>query len=448
MDLSSSALQLQRLLQLRWVEVCGQALAVVVALSALGLPLRTEAHFAVCLLLVAANLFSYWRLSRPWPVSNGELFAQLCLDVAGLVAQLYLAGGSSNPFVSLLLVPLTVAATLLPLGWIWAMAAVTVVAYSTLLLWNIPLPTPRSELAGLNDFICTVTGIDRSLLSHDNGFSLHIIGMWVNFILSALIITVFISRLAALLRQRDRALARAREQTLHHEQILALGTLAAGAAHQLGTPLATMAVVLGDLQLDHGSNPALAEELGLLRQQVDHCKNILAQLVRQVDQADSPSPRPLAILTETLLDEWTLLRPGIALDLAQDDDIGADSPQVMVDATLHQALLNLLDNAADAHRQSGTTEHLRLQVRRQGRACILEILDRGPGIRADVAQRLGEPFISTKGGEASSGAAVVGGMGIGFFLSNATLERLGGRVELFNREGGGACTRIILPCMP
>lgn len=446
MDLSSSALQLQRLLQLRWVAVFGQILAILVALSALGLPLRTEAHFAVCLLLAAANLFSYWRLTRPWPVSNGELFAQLCLDVAGLVAQLYLAGGSSNPFVSLLLVPLTVAATLLPLAWVWAMAAVTAAAYSTLLLWNIPLPTPRSELSGLNDFICTVTGIDRGLLSHDNGFSLHIVGMWVNFILSALIVTVFISRLAALLRQRDRALARARERTLHHEQILALGTLAAGAAHQLGTPLSTMAVVLGDLQLDHGQNPALAPELALLRQQVDQCKNILAQLVSQAEQADSPAPQPLATLTQELVDEWTLLRPGILIDMVLDEDIAADSPQVMVDATLHQALLNLLDNAADAHREGGTTEHLCLQIRRQDKVCIMEILDRGPGISAEVAQRLGEPFISTKGAAASSGVAVAGGMGIGFFLSNATLERLGGRVDIFNREGGGACTRITLPC--
>ncbi|HEX5393148.1 MAG TPA: ATP-binding protein [Rhodocyclaceae bacterium] len=437
-----SSLPLERLLTLRWAAIAGQSLAILMAVRGFGLPLSLDGLFAVCLFLGAINLFSHWRLTFKTPVGHGEFFAQLCVDVAGLSLLLYQAGGSSNPFVSLLLVPLTIAATLLPLAWVGGMALVTAAAYSALLTWNIPLPPPRMEWSGLNDLVCSVTGIDRSLLSHDNGFSLHVVGMWVNFLLSAAIITVFISRLASQLRRREHELAQAREGVLRQEQILALGTLAAGAAHQLGTPLSTMAVVLRELQLDHGQNASLAPDLNLLRDQVDRCKAILAQLVERAAQADAKTATPLAGIAERLLDEWRLLRPGIPVTCetkAMSDAI------VVVDGTLDQALLNLLNNAADANAASGACAAIELRTGRDGDDCYCEILDRGPGISHEAAQRIGEAFFTTKSDATDD---TVGGLGIGLFLSNASIERLGGRVEIFNREGGGARTRVTLPCSP
>lgn len=434
-----ASLPLERLLYLRWAAIAGQTLAILVAITALGLPLSVEGLFSVCLFLGAINLFSHWRLTFATPVGCGEFFAQLCVDVVGLSLLLYQAGGSSNPFVSLLLVPLTIAATLLPLAWVGTMGAVTAAAYSALLAWNIPLPSPHAEWSGLNDLVCTVTGIDRSLLGHDNGFSLHIVGMWVNFLVSAVIITVFVSRLAGQLRRREQELAQAREGVLRREQILALGTLAAGAAHQLGTPLSTMAVVLRELQMDHDGDAPLASDLRLLRDQVDRCKGILAQLVERAAQADARTVAPLADILARLLDEWRLLRPDqTVVGTAPEGDL-----HILADGTLDQALLNLLNNAADANAATGAKEAILLSGGHEGGECVIEILDRGPGISADAATRLGEAFFTTKAGATDH---TVGGLGIGLFLSNASIERLGGRVELFNREGGGARTRVTLPC--
>ena len=424
-----------RLLQLRWTEIAGQCLAILVAVLGLGVPLSLEGLFAVCALLAAINLFSHWRLTLAWPVTQGEVFAQICLDVLALGLLLYQSGGSSNPFSSLLLVPLTITATLLPLAWVWAMAGLTAIAYSVLMLWHQPLPSPALPLEGLNDFICTVTGLDRSLLNHDNGFSLHVVGMWINFLLSAVIVAVFVTRLAAVLRAREQALAKAREHTLRQEQLLALGTLAAGAAHQLGTPLATMAVVIHDLQWQHGDNPALKDDLTLLRGQVDLCKDILARMVADAQDRQGHSPIAPRQLLHQVLDQWRLLQPDAPVAVEED---GADAGWVSDDPTLIQALLNLLENAADACKQGLA---LRLSPWSEGGRdwCCIDILDRGPGIDAGIAERLGDPFISSKGSS--------GGMGIGFFLSNATVERLGGRVEIFNRDSGGACTRVLLPLL-
>jgi len=433
---TAPALQMYRLLQLRWTEIAGQCLAILAAVFGLGLPLPLEGLFSVCLMLAAFNLFSHWRLVQSWPVTAAEVFAQICLDVLALWLLLYLSGGSSNPFSSLLLVPLTITATLLPLGWVWAMAALTAAVYSALLLWHHPLPIPTSPLEGLNDFICTVTGLDRSLLSHDNGFSLHVVGMWINFLLSALIVTVFITRLATVLRARDRALARARENTLRHEQVLALGTLAAGAAHQLGTPLSTMAVVIHDLQLEQKDNPALKDDLALLRSQVDLCKGILATMVASAQRSDDGVKQEIRLdrLLQRVLEQWQLLQPKAPVAVSAE---GVGEGMIADDPALEQALLNLLNNAADACAE-GLELKAEIVTNTAPDQCRINILDRGPGLDVAIAQRLGEPFISSKG--------QAGGMGIGFFLSNATLERLGGRVEIFNRDTGGACTRITLPC--
>jgi len=436
--MTATALQMHRLLQLRWTEITGQTLAILVAVFGLALPLRSEGLFSICLILAALNLFSHWRLTQKWLVTQAELFLQLCIDVLALALLLYQSGGSSNPFSSLLLVPLTITATLLSARWVWAMAGVTAASYSILMFWHQALPTPAMPLDGLNDFICTVTGLDRSLLNHDNGFSLHVVGMWINFLLSAAIVTVFITRLASVLRERDQELAKARENTLRHERVLALGTLAAGAAHQLGTPLATMAVVLHELQLAHAAEPAMKEDLDLLRGQVDQCKSILAGIVDKASQAASGTVRPIKAveLIHRILDQWNLLRPGIAITFSPDGE--CNDFTILDDPGLEQAVLNLLDNAADAC-QKDIRLHLFSRQENGHQFCCLEIIDRGSGIDDELLQQLGEPFITTKGD--------AGGMGIGFFLTNATLDRLGGKVEIFNREDGGACTRITMPCL-
>lgn len=432
---------LPRLVALRRISVLAQGLVLLLAVGWLQMPLAVLPMIAATVALALFNLFTQWRLQRPRPVGDDELLAQLLVDVAVLGFLLYFAGGSANPFVSLFLVPITIAATALPARHAWLMASSTTLVYSVLMFWNLPLPPPQGQMAELDTLLARASGVAPEHAGHASGFALHVLGMWLNFVVSAVVVALFLTRMAAALRARDKELAATREAALKNEQILALGTLAAGAAHKLGTPLSTMAVVLRDAELAHGNDAELTEDLRLLRAQVDECKKILSQTLASAGQARDDASRQLALdaYLERLLEEWQLIRPRASIAASLDGPQPA--PCIATDRTLEQALLNLLDNAADA-----SPEGLELHARWHDAQLCIDILDRGPGIDAATAARIGEPFFSTKAAtDAGSSNGASGGLGIGFFLSNATLERFGGRVELTPRESGGTRTRVTLP---
>jgi two-component system sensor histidine kinase RegB len=343
------------------------------------------------------------------PVTAWELFAYLQLDVLALAVLLFFSGGASNPFVSLLLLPLIVAAALLPAGCVWAMAGVTVAVYTALMFHYLPLP--------------------GMLSGHGPGFHAHLWGMWLVFVISALLIAGFVARLAAMLRNRDREVARLREKALRDEQILTLGMFAAGAAHELGTPLSTIAVLAKELEREYGEDSPLCADLRTLRQQVEACKSILGDLLRSADlAADREAAQTLDVLLERTRSRWQLLRPWVPLRVNCAGPL--PPPAVVAPQTLGQTLISLLNNAADA-----CPEGVDLAGRWDARRVVIEIRDRGPGLPSEMANRPGEAFFSTKDG----------GMGIGLLLANATLERLGGRVSLSRDPRGGTCTRIDLP---
>jgi two-component system sensor histidine kinase RegB len=434
---------LRRLVALRRISVLAQGLVLLLAVAWLKIPLVIGPMIAVTVTLALFNLYTQWRLQQERPAGDDELLAQLLVDVAALGLLLYFAGGSANPFVSLFLVPITIAATALPARHAWFMAGATTLAYTFLMFWNLPLPPPQGEMAELDTLLARASGVAPEHAGHASGFALHVLGMWLNFVVSAVVVALFLTRMAAALKVREKELATAREAALRNEQILALGTLAAGAAHKLGTPLATMAVVLRETELTHGGNPELREDLALLRTQVDECKKILSQTLASAGQArdDTSAQLPLDAYLERLLEEWQLIRPRVTIQAVLDGTRPA--PSVATDRTLEQALLNLLDNAADA-----SPEGLEFLAQWDQSQLTINILDRGPGIDRDVAARIGEAFFSTKQSSAESPRGTnrtSGGLGIGFFLSNATLERFGGRVELTPREAGGTCTRVTLP---
>ena len=446
---------LARLVALRRIEVIAQGLVLALALAWLRIPLDIAPMLAAPLALGLVNFASQWRLDRGWPVTDKELFAHLAVDAGALGVLLYFSGGSANPFISLFLLPPTLAAALLPARYAWAMAGLTLLAYTFLLFWNLPLPAPQGEwtqLQQLDALLARATGTAPEHAGHMSGFALHVLGMWLNFVISVGVVAFFLTRMAAALKSRERELAAAREAALRHEQILSLGTLAAGAAHKLGTPLATMAVVIRELELGQGDPAEQKEDLQLLRQQVDLCKRTISQILASAGQArdESPLSVPLDVYLRELLDEWRLIRPRAPLCVTLEGPQPA--PPIAADRTLEQALLNLLDNAADAQGEGGkngenekNSEEIRFVAQWDAETCRIEIFDYGPGITAETARQIGQPFFTTK----NNAAHAVGGLGIGFFLTNATVERLGGQVELVNwfaqNQQQGACTRLTLP---
>jgi two-component system sensor histidine kinase RegB len=223
--------QLRRLVALRGIAVTAQLLTLSVVWKVMGLELDWLPMLLTIATLAVINLLSWLRLRNSNIISNPELFAQLCVDVAALSILLYYSGGSTNPFISLYLLPLVIAAATLPPRYTWSMAALTTLCYTFLMKFYVPLPMPHGQspaASGMHD----MAGMDEESI-----FSLHVLGMWLGFVLSAAIIAWFVVRMAQAVRQRDETLARVREEILRNERIVALGTQAASAAHEMGTPL-------------------------------------------------------------------------------------------------------------------------------------------------------------------------------------------------------------------
>jgi two-component system sensor histidine kinase RegB len=401
--------QLRRLVALRNIAVAAQLLTLLAAWKILKLELDWPPMLLTIAVLALINLFTWLRLRGNRPVSNPELFAQLCTDVVALSVLLYYGGGSTNPFVSLYLLPLVIAAATLPGRYTWGMAALTAACYSLLMAYYIPLPHIHFH--------------------QDDAFNIHVLGMWLGFVISAVVVAYFVVQMAQAVRHRDEMLARVREEILRNERIVALGTQAAGAAHEMGTPLATMAVVIGEMQHDAAAGqPELRDSLAILDEQVRACKRILDKIMANAQDSGAAQPQPADRLMAEVLDEWQLLRPAAQYHYRSRG--AAPAPLISADITLRAALMNLLNNAADAGPQP-----IEIHADWNSSGFRLEIRDHGTGLSEEAALKAGSAFFTTK----------KEGRGLGLFLANATIERLGGTVRLFNHEQGGAATELTLP---
>lgn len=413
--LISSATNLRRLLLLRVLMVTGQLVTFAVVYFALHMDLPYAALLSVTTLYAIALALTWYRLRLPWPVSEAELFAQLLLDVIVLTMLLYLSGGSTNPFVMLYLLPLSLTAAALPGRFTWAMLGATTLCYTLLLIVYRPLPDLHAE--------------------HSDAFTLHIVGMWLGFLLGAAIIAFFAVKMADTLRERDRLRAAMREQELRHERVLALGTLATGAAHELGTPLSTMAVLANELEGDEAQSVDAKNKLSILRAQIARCKEILGTLSTSAGttRAEGGAGCQLDEYLRELTGRLEGLRPGVKISLSTEGALPA--PRLVIDHTLSQAILNVLNNAADA-----SPEDIEVDVHWDEQRLEILICDRGPGVEPTFAATVGQDVVPPRDSTQ--------GMGLGLFLAHTTVERLGGTIRLYNREGGGACTQLWLPLAP
>lgn len=418
-DAGAHRRNLLRLCLLRGVLVLALLLAAGLAEGLGGVSLHRDGGLLLAvLLLTVVNAGTLWWLRRGREVGEAGLVLQLAVDVLLLALVLYRTGGATNPFVSYFLVPLTVAAATLRLRYTVGLALLTLAAYTVLLRHYLPL-----ELVG------NVAAAGDALEGHvghggEGGFNRHVLGMWLNFLLSALLITFFVSRMSHALREQDRQLAEQREHLLQREQVLALGALAAGAAHELGTPLATMSVIARELEAELPADSPLREEAAVLRAQLAQCRGILQGLRAQA--SGEQAPQPLSGLVRNVVARLELIYPACRFSLA----LAPEDRLVLPPATLSQVLVNLLDNAAQAARTG-------VEVRSMLTASewLLEIGDDGVGIAPEVAQRLGQPFVSGR----------QEGLGIGYFLSHASVNGWGGSIHLQGRAGSGTLATLRLP---
>ncbi|MGD2076045.1 MAG: ATP-binding protein [Gammaproteobacteria bacterium] len=356
------------------------------------------------------NLWTRHRIRSTAHIHDRELLLQLVVDVLAIAAALYFTGGASNPFAWFFLIPLIITATVLRAAATWLMAALTAACYSLLMFFFVPLGGARH-------------------LQHSDSFAQHVLGMWFGFVLSAALISWFVTGMARTLRERDRLLALAREQSLRDERLVALGTLATGAAHELGTPLATMAVIIRELERT-AKEERVKRKLSILRDQIARCKRALSILSASAGDVRAESGGLVTVprFLQDVIEAWKQQR--VDASLTTDFPPTAAGGQMVNEYTLHQALINLLNNAADA-----SPHPIRLKAFWGDGQLTIDIEDDGPGLHPGIASYLGHPKPSDK----------EYGMGLGLVLTHATIQRLGGQITLLNRDGGGTCTRVRLP---
>ncbi len=405
---SAARHNLRQLSIIRNIALGGQLLALLFfsQVQDIGLPVLVLGAILALYALVIAT--TWWRTFRYPVITELEFFCHLLVDISFFTALLFFSGGASNPFVSYYLVPISIAATTLPLRYTWTVTLLSLAAYSWLLRNNLPIPALAP--------------------SHHHGDSnnLHILGMWCNFAVSAVLITYFVTRMANTLRYQEGQLARQREDQLRDEQVLAIGSLAAGTAHELGTPLNTMKILVDEMVAEQSASGG---DLSILQQQLEQCRTTLKQLVATAEGgADNLEQGSLRAYFDKLFERWQVMRPRIQAHIRYADNL-ADR-QAHFHPTVAQSLTSLLNNAADV-----SPEQVNVEVGWDDQAVELCIRDFGQGIAPQLQEKLGKPFQSSK----------PDGMGLGLFLTQATLNRYGGTVSIKPSPEGGTITRVILP---
>ena len=366
-----------------------------------------------------------------------RLYALYALgDILLLSCMLLLTGGVGNGLVALLLLPVAVSAVLLPGRLCYLVALIALLAYSLLLILGDPASLHGAEPSRFwfelqpEQADHPTQGYQQHSNHSHGSFDQHLLQMWWAFALSAALISWFISAQAGQIRQQARVLSQLQQQQLQQEQMLALATFAANTAHDLATPIQTMALIVEELEVSAGQQPQLID----LQSQLLRCQQLVQQLRQDASSLRQPrQTEPVQEATEQAVQHWLASRPDIEVTCSKAltaDDFSLAEPHILT-----AALLNILDNAADA---SIANQQPRLDIDWQlsKAGCCIQIRDFGEGLSEQRLQELGKlPQLSEQG------------LGIGQFLANASIERLGGQIERSNQPQG-TLTRIFIPRGP
>ncbi|HZD52202.1 MAG TPA: ATP-binding protein [Woeseiaceae bacterium] len=403
---------LRLLFWLRVLAIASQAVVIGFVHYGLGVTLPLAPLAATLFGLAAWNVFAGIRVRRSTTTRREEVALNLVVDVVAFTSVIYFTGGSTNPFVSLYLLPISLAAASLPAVYGWTIAGVCAAGYSFLLLRHVPLPSVDQRFGG--------------------DFDLHVAGMWVNFLVAGVLIVFFVGRIARVLRRRDQQLADMREEALRDRQLVELGTLAAGAAHELNTPLSTLLLLVEELA-ETVSDGAGRPRLDSMNEQIATISRRLTRLARDVGAERSESARCMRLerFVEDLVQGWRATHP--ATRLTVDYDLEEPDMDIVAESTIELAICNVLDNASQAI--AAEAGEIDVIVSCRGEQLTITVADNGPGLSAAIERDVGDRIVSTK----------QGGLGIGLLLSRASLERFGGGLQLRNRPSGGVEARIDVP---
>lgn len=417
MDQSDLSVRRQQMVTVMWMRTLALA-AQFLLLAVVGLLLKVSLPWPVLTVILGAlvllNGITFIRLRQGHSVGSFEVAAQLFADLAAFSFVLYFTGGVTNPFVSLYLPLLGLAAALLPWAQVAVLALFSVVAYTVLMGNYIPLV----------------------LANPDDGVHFHLVGMWLNFLVSVLILVGFVARLSSSIRNRDQALGRAQQRLASESRLAALGNQAASIAHQLGTPVSTIATIVSDWKNDPAMH-AQAREMNILSAQVQSITDTLGQLRDQIEvnprhNADAQMIKPSEWLQATL-GIWRTRNPQHEVRLMPSIASIAGEFKVRKEL-LELGLITLLDNAAQSQQRASVSEPLQVGMQCDEVSMTLFVNDAGQGIDTDLLPKIGQQLFQANG------------QGMGLFLLANLLEREGGKLSLRNLSPG-VCASLSLPVL-
>lgn len=383
------------------------------------------ALIALWIMMAVWNTLTYLKTHKQATLHHHEILIQISFDIIAFTSFLYLTGGATNPLGWYYLVPIMISATLLPKKYTLVIAVACIMFYLLLLKYYVPLPGFAMD-EHANHSMPQSSEIDSA-------FSMHILGMWFGFAISALLVAWFVVDLAQSLRERDKNLAQAREQAMKDQQLVAMATLATGAAHELGTPLGTMMLVSDNLGEEYSKKdyPELNDSIKILKEQVLRCKEALSLISATAGEThlEGGTISPAGSYLDRLIGNWQEQRK--VTGLIYEPQILHLQENILADLTITQAITNILNNAADA-----SPEYIEIKIKKEASSIVICVLDKGTGFPDDFCYKLGEELISSK----------EHGLGIGLLLTHATIHRIGGQIKCFNDEKTGlTCTQVWLP---
>lgn len=378
----------------------------------LGFHVRYALALPAVLAVAAVNAASVLRARAERPASRTSVALGVGLDMVGIAAVLACAGGAANPFSALLLVHVALAASILPVGATFALTALAALLFGA--LFAVP------------------SGACCPSHPEHGAFSTHLYGMWTAFVMSAGIIAYFVTRVRDALESRGREIARLRREAEQNARFYALGTLAAGTAHELGTPLGTIAVLSGEIA--EGSADATARRHAeAIEAQVERCRRVITKMQGcGAPLAGAAERTEVAEAIERGVAAWRAAHPDARVTVRVGEARGATVP--LPAEEVEAALGALLDNALFATRAAGSEEPIAVVVRPDGQGVVVAVEDGGTGVAEALRDRVGEPFMTTK--------APGDGMGLGLYLVRRAVEAKGGKLEVAARAPRG--TRVVL----
>ena len=396
---------LRTLIWIRWVAIAGQLAAVMTVQYQLGFDLPLGSALAA---IGASALLNLAASFQRWTRRLGDLQTAcfLAFDILQLSTLLFLTGGIENPFATLILAPVAVAATILSGAAVAGLSGLALVCVTVLSLEHMPLPWSS----------------ERPVLP-----PLYVAAQWGALALSCIFIALYNRSVAGEARRISDALGATQDALAREQRVSALGALAAAAAHELGSPLSTIAVVAKELARDVPAGSALAEDVALIQSQSDRCREILADLARAPEANGGGTPfdsLQLGALIEAIASPHRV--PGIALEIRSDDSSSASPPVVRRTPEIVHGIGNLLQNAMQFARSQ-----VNVQLDWTADDVTVSIVDDGPGFPPSFLGRLGEPYLSSRRGEGEH-------LGLGIFIAQTLLDRTGADISFDNARNGGA----------